>query len=195
MSTTSQSLLHQLKQDCKDAAAWVRLKELYEPFLTRWLSRMDVPAGDMADVVQDVFVVVLNRLPGFDHNERVGAFRCWLRTILINCLREYKSKNRRSPQAVGGSDFNQQLAQLEDPDSELSRRWDKEHNMHVVQQLLEKVKAEFDPQVWEAFRLRVLEGKSTGEVARELVMPEGKVRKIKHLVLKRLREEASEFID
>ena len=39
--------------------------------------------SDVDDLVQEVLAVVLRELPQFEHNGRTGAFRRWLRTILL----------------------------------------------------------------------------------------------------------------
>ena len=58
------------------------------------------------------------------------------------------------------------LDKLEDPNSELSRQWDVEHDQQLVRRLLGVVQSDFQRQTWEVFRLLVLEDRSAAEVAR-----------------------------
>src|SRR2546430_9892229 len=88
MSDTSVSLLQQLREQ-PNGDAWRRLVELYTPLLRQWLSRNGMQSSDIDDLTQEVLAVVVRELPQFQHNQRVGAFRRWLRTILVNRLRNY----------------------------------------------------------------------------------------------------------
>ena len=60
------------------------------------------------------------------------------------------------------------LDQLEDPASELSRRWDREHDGFVLQRLLGLIEPEFQPATWKAFRRHVIDGVPAENVAAEL---------------------------
>lgn len=52
-----------------------------------WLRRYALQTADADDLVQDVCGVLVSELPAFEHNGRRGAFRCWLRGIMVNRLR------------------------------------------------------------------------------------------------------------
>jgi RNA polymerase sigma-70 factor (ECF subfamily) len=85
---TSASLLQRVRER-NDAADWERLVQLYTPLLRAWVGRHLPQPDDVNDVVQQVFAVVVVRLPEFVHNGRPGAFRCWLRGITVNLLRAF----------------------------------------------------------------------------------------------------------
>jgi DNA-directed RNA polymerase specialized sigma24 family protein len=106
MSETSASLLERLRQQ-PAAADWQRLLDLYEPLLRGWLRRHDLQASDADDVVQEVLGVVVRELPHFEHNHRPGAFRSWLRTITVHCLRRFWRARQYRPDAAGGSGWEQ----------------------------------------------------------------------------------------
>src|SRR5262249_30683588 len=131
MSETSFSLLNRLRSQ-PDAESWRRLVELYTPLIQSWLRRHDVPAADADDLTQDVMAVVVRELPHFVHNQQRGAFRNWLRSITVNRLRTLWRSRQRGRPATGGSDFLNMLDQLEDPQSDLSRLWDQQHDQHVA---------------------------------------------------------------
>jgi len=64
----------------------------------RVLRRFGVPASDLPDAAQDVFVVVHRKLATFDHQSRISS---WLYGI---CLRVASDRRRRAPnryEAVG----------------------------------------------------------------------------------------------
>jgi RNA polymerase sigma-70 factor (ECF subfamily) len=187
-------LLERLQHDPR-SAEWNRLVALYEPLIRGWLQRHALMATDSDDLVQEVLAVVIRRLPEFRHNQRVGAFRTWLRTITANCLREFWRGKKYRPSATGDSDFQMLLQQLEDPASDLSLAWDREHDQHVVRRMLEMLRPSFEERTWLAFQRVSLEGVSAGEVAAELGITTNAVFIAKSRVLARLRQEASGLID
>ena len=142
---TLASLLQRVRER-NDAAGWGRLVELYTPLIRTWVGRHVPQPDDVNDVVQQVFTVVVARLPGFVHNGRPGAFRHWLRSITVNHLRAFW-RARRQPAEVEAV-----LDQLEDPASDPSWQWDLEHDSHVAHKLLDYVEREFRPATWQAFR-------------------------------------------
>jgi RNA polymerase sigma-70 factor, ECF subfamily len=194
MSDTSVSLLERLRLS-PDPASWQRLVDLYTPLIRDWLRRQGLQASDTDDLVQDALQIVIQELPNFRHDLRRGAFRRWLRTITVNRLRTYWRKQRSRPIATGDSDFDMMLNQLADPDSQLSKEWDRQHDQHVARQLLELLAGDFEPATWEAFRMLVLEGRETTEVAAHLGISPNAVRIAKSRVLARFRQEAAGLID
>src|SRR2546425_576244 len=118
LADTSVSLLERLR-DRQDGAAWQRLADLYTPWVRGWLRRYGLQDSDADDLLQEVLGAVVRYLPGFQHNQRPGAFRTWLRTITVNCLRGFWRSQKVRPAATGDSDFLNVLDQLEAPDSGL----------------------------------------------------------------------------
>jgi RNA polymerase sigma factor (sigma-70 family) len=194
MSDTPLSLLDRLRQRPDDGASWQGWVELYTPFLSLWLRRLAPDAGhhDGEDLIQNVLTVVVQKLPAFQHNGRAGAFRCWLKQILVNCLRDAR---RKAQPAAGVGDGAPLLAELEDPASGLSRLWDQEHTEHVVRQLLQRARGEFTPHVWQVFERVVLHGEASARVAADLKVTHDAVQKAKSRVLCWLRQECQELID
>jgi len=194
MNETSLSLLARLS-DAADSDSWNRLVELYAPFIRGWLRSYEVTGADADDLVQDVLIVVSQELPNFKHNERPGAFRGWLRKIVVNRLRNYWRARHRRPAATGGSSMLQQLNQLEDESSELSRIWNEQHDREVIAKLIEVVRPTFQAKTWEAFERQMLDSQKPDRVAAELGMPLGSVYMARHRVLNALRREAAGLVD
>ncbi|MBM4073094.1 MAG: RNA polymerase sigma factor [Planctomycetes bacterium] len=187
MSETSLSLLDQL---CfrPDAAAWDRLVRVYTPLLQAWLRRYDVlSAADVDDLVQEVLLTVSQEVGRFNHNQAPGAFRGWLRAILINRLRHFWRGRDHRPAAIGGSDFLEQLDLLQDDASQVSRLWDSEHDRQLMRRLLDEIQPRFAVSTWQAFCRQVLDGDAAERVAEELGMPLHSVYAAKSRVLKALR--------
>ena len=167
MNSTSISMLVRLQQT-DDSRNWDRLVELYAPLLLLWIRKYDVQRSDADDLVQEVLMAVAKDLKSFDHNGQPGAFRSWLRTILIHRLRNFWRAQGRRPQASVDSDIDRRLDQLEDPTSELSKVWNQQHDRFVVRQLLASAEARFQARTWTAFRRVALDGARPDVVAKEL---------------------------
>jgi RNA polymerase sigma-70 factor (ECF subfamily) len=178
-----------------DRPAWERFDQLYRPFIHGWLLRQSTPRQDVDDLAQEVMSLIFQELPNFQHNGRAGAFRTWVRLITTNRLRTYWHGGRGRPVATGDTQFLQALQELEDPHSTLTRRWEKEHDAHIVARLLELMAQEFEPATLQAFRRLTFENAAPQAVADELGMSLGAVYIAKSRVLRRLREEAREVLD
>jgi RNA polymerase sigma-70 factor (ECF subfamily) len=191
---TSASLLQRCRQNPEDTA-WRRLVDLYSPWIGQWVNRAGLQGPDADDLVQEVLGVVVRRLPEFEHNARVGAFRAWLRTITVHCLRAFWRARRPRPVAAGTPDQLGVLDQLEDPHSDLSSAWDREHDTHVTRRLMQLVEPDFTPSTWQAFRRLVLDGATANDVAAELGISINAALIAKSRVLSRLRQEALGLVD
>lgn len=193
MNETRQSLL--LRAQTGETDAWKDLTVLYRPLILGWLNRQGVPARDQEDLSQEVLLSVVQHLPGFQHSGHRGAFRSWLRTIVCSRTADYWRALDAGTQASGGSGAIAALQQIADPDSELNRQWDEEHDRYVVHCLLDLVNEEFAPITVQAFRRLALDGASGAETAQELGLSVAAVYVAKSRVLARIRQEAEGLID
>jgi RNA polymerase sigma-70 factor (ECF subfamily) len=171
------------------------LTALYRPLILSWLNRQGVPPRDLEDLSQDILLSVVKHLPAFEHSGRRGAFRSWLRTIVCSRTADYWRALDAGTQASGGSGAAAALQLIEDPDSDLNRQWDKEHDGYVLDCLLDLVRAEFEPATLQAFRRLALDGAAGAAVADELGMSVAAVYGAKSRVLQRIRQEAEGLID
>jgi RNA polymerase sigma-70 factor (ECF subfamily) len=194
MGDTSYSLLQRLRSQ-PDAESWRRLVALYTPLIQGWLRQHDVASADADDLTQEVMTVVVQELPNFQHNQKRGAFRSWLRTITVHRLRVLWRARQHRPAATGDGNFLQMLDELEDPNSGLSRLWDQQHDQHVARRLMELVEPQFEPTTWRAFRRLVLDGVKAADAAAELHLSVNAVLLAKSRVLSRLRQEMEGLTD
>lgn len=190
---TSLSLLDRARGDVTDEA-WQRMVEVYSALLRSWLARFDIAVIDADDLVQEVLLTVSRELPKFEHSGRAGAFRSWLRTILVHRLRDFWRSMKYRPAVNGGSSWQQQLEQLADESSSASREWNLEHDRFVMARLLESVKPRFEPKTWEAFHRQMFDGQRADVVAAELEMPLNSVYVARSRILSTLRREAAGLI-
>src|SRR5262249_30755450 len=143
MDETRQSLL--LRAQTGEENAWKDLTDLYRPLIIGWLNRQGVPAVDLEDLSQDVLLSVVQHLSSFEHSGQRGAFRSWLRTIVCSRTTDYWRAAGAAGRASGGSGAAAALQQIADPDSDLNRQWDEEHDRYVLGCLLDLVDQEFEP--------------------------------------------------
>ncbi len=190
---TSASLLDRLRTG-RDEEAWQRLDKLYRPLILRWLHRDPSLGAEADDVVQEVMRVLLRELPGFERR-RTGSFRRWLREITAYRLLAHQRARGDRPRALGAPLDESPLAQLADPNSELSGQWDEEHDHYVLRRLMDLIEPMFEPNTLTAFRLVVLDGVAPARAAEELGMTYPAVLLAKSRVLARLRQEAKGLID
>jgi RNA polymerase sigma-70 factor, ECF subfamily len=179
---TSLSLLEELR-DRHNGCAWDRVGVIYTSLLRTWFRAAGLQSADCDDLTQRVLEVLVRRVAEFEHNGLRGAFRAWLKAITVNLLREFW-RQRPTPASASALD------ELTDPHGGLSQFWDRQHDLQVLQSLLDMVRPEFADLAWTAFCRTALDGVPTREVAAELDITVNAVLISKSRVLARLRREA-----
>src|SRR5262245_1683818 len=122
MTRTPANLLERLRQP-NAAEAWERLVLLYTPLIYAQARQAGLQEPDAADLVQDVFVTLVQALPGFIYDSR-KSFRNWLRTITLNKLRERRRK--RGHLSIPGDAAHWLAAE------EMERFWEAEYRQQLV---------------------------------------------------------------
>jgi RNA polymerase sigma-70 factor (ECF subfamily) len=101
---TSASLLERLRQPGQEQA-WARLVELYTPLSYSWARRAGLQYQDAADLVQDVFAILVRKLPEFSYDKQ-RSFRAWLRTLLMHRWRDGRRRQAARPAEVGHAELD-----------------------------------------------------------------------------------------
>ena len=176
-----------------DPAAWSRLVDTFGPIVYRWCRSSGVNPSDASDVVQEVFASVARGIVNFRRDKGQGSFRSWLATITRNRVRDYFRRHTAREVAVGGTDALRRLEQhAESLDSTICPE---SATSSIVRQVLDGVRAEFEPSTWHAFWMTAIEGKMAADVAEETQRSIASVYQSKSRVLKRLRQRLSEVPD
>jgi RNA polymerase sigma-70 factor (ECF subfamily) len=188
MHTTPITLLERLRQPA-DQAAWDRFVNLYTPLLAHWARRLGQIGPDAEDLLQEVFAVLIRKLPDFQY-DRSKRFRAWLWTVTVNKVREKRRRHLLPMQAadVDGLDHvagPEQAMELDEA----------EYRQYVIQRALQLIRVEFQPTTWQAFWACVVAGRSAEEAAAEFEMSLGAVYAAKSRVLRRLREDLDGLLD
>jgi RNA polymerase sigma-70 factor (ECF subfamily) len=190
--STSLTLLERVR--ARDEDAWRRLVHLYTPLVRHWCGLWGVRGQDAEDVLQEVFQTVASGLDRFRRDRAGDTFRGWLRGITRNKLLEHRRRRLSQPEAQGGTDAQQRLQQvgepegppIDDPEDELTR---------LYHRALDLVRGEFEQRTWQAFWRAAVEEHAVADIAADLGMTPAAVRKAKSRVLHRLREEVGDVLD
>lgn len=192
--STSRSLLAGVR--ARDAAAWDRLVDLYAPLVRAWCRRARLGEQDAADVVQEVFQTVAERIDAFRRDRRGDSFRGWLRAITRSRIVDHLRRGDREPRGAGGSSVMQRWNELPGAaEGESARRAVDPAVRALLERALARIRPSFRPRTWRAFWACAVEGRPHRDVAEELGVSPGAVRVAKCRVLQRLRAELGETTD
>jgi len=184
MTTTHGSLLELLRRP-SDQAAWEHFVRLYTPLLQLWARRLQFADADAADLVQDVFTVLVEKLPEFRYDPH-KRFRGWLWTILAN-----KARDRRRL-VVAGALADDAFPASIDPAEDFAEH---EYRGYLVRRAMELMRAEFEPKTWQAFWECVTTDQSAGQIAAKLGLTLDAVYQAKSRILRRLRQNLDGLLD
>jgi RNA polymerase sigma-70 factor, ECF subfamily len=184
MHTTPASLLQRRGQS-PTAAAWERFVRLYTPLLFYWARRVGLQEHDAADLVQDVLVVLVRKLPEFRYQPG-KSFRGWMRTVLLN-----KWRDRRAAAAPQPLDSDIQPAA---PDG-VGLLEQEEYRRYLVCRALRLMQTDFEPATWKSCWETVVCERPASAVASELGITVNAVYLAKSRVLAQLRRELEGLLD
>jgi len=186
--TTPVTLLQRIRRgDGTDA--WDRFVQLYSPLLFFWALKQGANEADAADLVQEVFVVLIQTLPTFEYNPS-QSFRSYLRTILVNKWRDRLRQAAAQPQLVPGQVLEQTVAV--DPGDVLG---EEEYRQHLLAHAMRLMQTDFEATTWKACWECVVNGRAAKDVAAELKISVNAVWLATSRVLRHLRAELQGLLD
>jgi RNA polymerase sigma-70 factor (ECF subfamily) len=187
MQTTPASLLLRLRQPTEQRA-WEQFVDLYTPLLFHWSLRLGLKEADAADLVQDVFLELSQRLRTFEYDGQ-KSFRGWLRTMLRN---KRVDRQRRIALPLARGEVGLDKLPSPEADDVVSET---EYRQFLVSRALDIMQAEFQPTTWKACWEHVVANRPAADVARELGITPNAVYLAKSRVLRRLRHELQGLLD
>lgn len=149
-----------------DQAAMARLHRDFAP-MVHGLLLARVPRGEVDDLVQDVFVTVMERLPSLREPESFGG---WLATIARNRANDFHRQKREDVE----------LLEETAPDPRSQEDAEAAHVLLLVRSLPEAYR--------ETLVLRLVEGMTGPEIAERTGLTPGSVRVNLHRGMQMLRE-------
>jgi RNA polymerase sigma-70 factor (ECF subfamily) len=184
MHTTPVSLLQRLRQS-PTAEAWELFVRLYTPLLFYWARHTGLQEHDAADLVQDVLVVLVQKLPEFQYQPG-KSFRGWMRTVLLN-----KWRDRRANAAPQPLDSDIQPAAADGA----TLLEEEEYRRYLVGRALRLMQSDFEAATWKACWETVVCDRPATAVATELGITVNAVYLAKSRVLGRLRRDLDGLLD
>lgn len=171
-----------------------RLVRLYTEY-TRRLIRLilRVPAIDFEDVFQSIMLEVIRSYPKFEHNGSVGAFRKWLRKIIVRKGIAYWKKRGSEKKAIDRLALRR-LADLDNEKSLLNRSMDRLDAHLLVEQALQELEGIVDPMQIVAFRRVELGGEKVSDVALDLGVQPREISDWKYRIRGQLRRRIGEWL-
>jgi len=191
---THASLLLRVKS-LGDQASWAEFTALYEPVVRRYLRWRGLKDQDADDLVQNLFGILLKRLPTFDYDPAKGRFRGWLKTVTENLVRRFFLRQRQVPPSPGGTVAQEQFQQLADSRSGLDDRWEEEYQKRCLELAMHKVRTRVERSTWRCFQLTALDGLSAEQAAKQLNLGVGRVYVNKCRIIKHIQEEVGRLSD
>lgn len=196
---TSLSLLDRLRAG--DEQGWERLVRLYGPLVYSWCRQAGLGPEDAGDVSQEVFTTVSTKLHKFRRDRPGDSFRRWLKTVTYNRARDHQRRQKHRPQARGGTGAQLQMVahpaddDFDTPSFTESPDEQQQEANHLLRQATELVRADFEPNTWQAFWQTAVDGRTAADVAADLGITANAVRIAKSRVRSRLREELDGLLD
>jgi RNA polymerase sigma-70 factor (ECF subfamily) len=160
MDQPPDSLLDRLRRD-GSRQDWDRFVDLYGPLLELWAQRL-LPGDDAADLVQDVLLRVMQRLPSFA-GEGDRSFLAWLRAVMLNRWRDLRRRAAAQPRTAGRAALDA-VAGADD----LAVVITTEDRAFLIRRALQIMQTDFEPTTWRACWERVVADRPAAEVAAEL---------------------------
>lgn len=182
--STPPSLLERLRHP-DDRGGWAKFVDLYTPLLLAWVKRLGTPDADRADVVQEVFRVLVRELPTFRYDP-ARKFRGYL----FDITRQRAVDHFRRRGTALPADMDATVS----PDT-VSAWVDADYDSHLIRRALALVATDFDPPTAEAFRRYAVGGESPAAVAAALGLSPAAVYQAVYRVRQRLRQEFAGLLD
>lgn len=189
------TLIEKLQGGTPRQQDWEEFYKMYWGAIYTFATRCGAPRAEAEDLVQEVMVTILRRLPSFEYDRSKGRFLSWVKTVTRN--RAYDRFRRHSARMEGRLErlqFNDgtedAVERLAAPAEGSMDRWDEEWRNWVLTLALERVRNRFDAVSYEAFEHYVLKDMPPTEVATSLGLSVNAVYLIKRNGIRYLQEEA-----
>ena len=165
-----------------DAAEWARFVELYTPVIRQFVSaREGVREADADDVVQEIFVRLVNVLRAGIYRPEKGRFRAYLGTMVRRLLidRHRRAIARGAGEIVSADDV-ELLSETPDAAEVVDMRLREARHAAAVEHVLSRTM--LDDRTVAAYREYALEGRPAAEVAARHGITVNALRQIKYRV-------------
>jgi RNA polymerase sigma factor (sigma-70 family) len=181
---TPQTLLKKIAEYANgdDAAEWARFVELYTPVIRAFIcAREDIGEADADDVVQEIFVRLVDVLRAGTYRSERGRFRAYLGTMVRRLLidRHRRALARGAGETISAEDV-EILDETPDAAAYVDLHLMEARHAAAVEHVLSRTM--LDVRTVAAYRAYALNGEPADEVAARLGLTPNALRQIKHRV-------------
>jgi RNA polymerase sigma-70 factor, ECF subfamily len=186
---TNLSLIKSVR-DRSDVESWRRFHEFYSPLLMRYLRRLGLEEDRANDLVQDIFVRLVQALPTFELDSKKGRFRSYLWRLTYSALVDQarRVKVRRQAEEEWVKRFHEsseaESRKLQDELNEINQQ-------QILRQALPRVHSETSATAWTCFEQRLLQDRPGSAIAAELGISAEAVYVYASRVLKAVRKQCA----
>jgi RNA polymerase sigma-70 factor (ECF subfamily) len=175
----------------QDPQRWREFDAIYRPILKAYLLKHGLRESEASDVVQDIFVKLLDKIHTYDRTR--CRFRSWLFRVAQNSLIDYIRRRASYKKALDGWAVNM-LREIETNSVKMEQEWTKFHREKILRHALRVVRAQVSSRAWGCFVGRLIDNRPAEEIARELGIEQTNVVYVNACrVLKKVRAVCEEF--
>jgi RNA polymerase sigma-70 factor (ECF subfamily) len=152
---TRATLLVKLK-DREDQKSWQEFYDTYWRMIYGLAIRSGLPDGEAQDILQETVLKVVEKIPRFNYDPKIGSFKVWLLTIarsrVIDALRRLgREKARLAPLADDGTEIPL-VERVPDPDSiDFDAVWEQEWREGLYEAAIDLIKKRVQPRQFQLF--------------------------------------------
>src|SRR4030095_11853804 len=197
---TRQSLLSRLR-DVQDERGWQEFFDRYWRLIYNVARRSGLADAEAQDVVQNTFIYLSRKMPGFHYDPTRGSFKSWLRVVTRSRIGAFRRSEKtgkiliRDPGgAVESADEPDPLDAIPDPSADaLDEIWQREWEDNLINTALRRIRAKVSSQQLLIFRLATLNELPLTQVARKLGVSLPRVYLARHRVGKLFKTEIEQM--
>jgi RNA polymerase sigma-70 factor (ECF subfamily) len=164
MDSTRTSLLRDV-QDPRNSQRWMEFKAVYEPMITAFVRKQQVPWHEVDELVQQVFIKLWEGIASYRRGE--ARFHVWLYQVVRHAVYDWhrrQNKDARLREAAREQGRAAPIVLPEEPDAE----WEHDFRRRVFECAVAAVRPEIEPATWACFEQHIVLARPAAEVAREL---------------------------
>ena len=177
-------------------ASWVRFFDLYQPVIRKFAEYVGAK-GEAEDVVQDVFVKLVEVFRRGAYKPDRGRFRAYLATLIRREVvnRWHKAQVRAADRQVSldNDDFPVEVAVPSETAAVIYAKWLQARRSAAIEHVL--TKTALAQQSKDIYRAYVLEERPIGEVAKSFGVPNNSVSQIKTRVERMIADYEAMFAE
>jgi RNA polymerase sigma factor (sigma-70 family) len=186
---TNISLIARVR-DRTDGESWREFYQFYHPLLMRYLRRLGLAEHSANDVIQDVFVRLLQALPTFDLDRKRGRFRSYLWKLTYSGLVDEARRVKARRQAE--EEWIKQFLVVDEAESrKLHQELNEINYREIIDRALPRVRAVTSARAWACFEQRTLLDRPGSAIAAELGISDKAVFVYASRVLKAVRQQCT----